>query len=50
MAIEQGMFFSVPTYWDTGHPVYYGSLRGPGTLTPIAERLAVEMSLPVFTT
>ena len=26
------------------------SLRGPMTLTPIAERLTVELSLPVFTT
>ena len=28
----------------------YGHLRGPVTLTPIAERLAVELSLPVFMT
>ena len=26
------------------------SFRGPMTLTPIAERLTVELSLPVFTT
>ena len=37
------------TYCDTGHP-FTGHLRGPVTLTPIAERLAVELSLPVFTT
>ena len=30
--------------------VYTGHLRGPVTLTPIAERLAVELSLPVSTT
>ena len=29
--------------------VYNGHLRGPVTLTPVAERLAVEMSLSVFT-
>ena len=28
----------------------HGHLRGPVTLTPVAERLAVELSLPVFTT
>ena len=27
-----------------------GHLRGPVTLTPIAQRLAVELSLPVFMT
>ena len=30
--------------------VYNGHHRGPVTLTPIAERLAVELSLPVYTT
>ena len=30
--------------------VYNGHLRGPVTLTPNAERLAVELSVPVFTT
>ena len=30
--------------------VYNGHLRGPMTLTPIAERIAVELSLTVFTT
>ena len=30
--------------------VFNGHLRGPVTLTPIAERLAVELLLPVFTT
>ena len=28
--------------------VYNGHLRGPVTLTPVAERLAVELALPVF--
>ena len=28
----------------------YGHLRGPVTLTPNAERLAVELSLPVLNT
>ena len=38
------------TYCDTGHPFNKGHLRVPVTLTPIAERLAVGLSLPVFTT
>ena len=33
-----------------GPTVYNGHFRGPVTLTPVAERLAVEMSQPVFTT
>ena len=33
-----------------GASVYDGNLQGPVTLTTIAERLAVELSLPVFTT
>ena len=33
-----------------GASVYYDHLRGPVTLTPIAERLEVLLSLPVFTT
>ena len=37
------------TYCDSG-TVYDSHLRGPVTLTPIAERLAVERSLHVFTT
>ena len=32
-----------------GLTVYNGHLRGPVTLTPVAERLAVELSLPVAT-
>ena len=50
MAIEQWGFFSVPYLLWHGESVYYGHLRGPVTLKPIAERLAVELSLPVFTT
>ena len=49
MAIEQRGFFSVPPT-VTILAVYNGHLQGPVTLTPIAERLAVELSLPVFTT
>ena len=50
MAIEQWGFFCVPHLLWHGASVYNGHLRGPVTLTPIAERLAVELSLPVFTT
>ena len=50
MAIEQWGFFSVPHVMWHGASVYYGHLRGHVTLTPVAERLAVELSLPVFTT
>ena len=46
--------FACHIYCDTGHPfiipVCNGHLRGPLTLTPIAERLAVKLSLSVFTT
>ena len=39
------------TFCDTGHPfIIVISDRGPVTLAPIAERLAVELSLPVVTT
>ena len=37
-------------YWDKGESVYNGHFGGPGTLTLIAKRLAVVLSLPVFTT
>ena len=50
MAIEQWGFLSVPHLLWHGASVYNGHLWGPVTLTPIAERLAVELSLPVFTT
>ena len=33
-----------------GESVYNGNIRGPVTVTPTAERLAVELLLPVFTT
>ena len=50
MAIEQWGFFNVPHLLQHGPTVYNGHHHGPVTLTPIAERLAVELSLPVFTT
>ena len=50
MTIEQWGFFSVPHLLRHGASIYNGHLREPVTLTPIAERLAVELSLPVFTT
>ena len=51
MAIEQWRFFNVPHPLRHGLTLYNGHLRGPVTLTPVAERrLAVELSLPVFTT
>ena len=43
-------FFSVSQLLWHGASVYNGHIRGHVTLTPIAERLAVELSLPVFTT
>ena len=48
MAIEQWGFFSVPHLLWHGASVYNGQLRGPVTLAPIAERLAVELSLYSF--
>ena len=50
MAIEQWGFFSVPRLLWRESSVYNGYLRGPVKLTPIAERLAAELSLSVFTT
>ena len=38
------------TYCDRGLPPYNGDIRGPVTLTPVAEHLAVELSLAVITT
>ena len=46
MVIEQWGFFSL---WQLTS-VYNGHFRGPVTLTPIAERLALELSLIVLTT
>ena len=49
MAIEQLGFFSVPSLLWLETSVYNSYIRGPVTLTPIVERLAVELSLLVFT-
>ena len=43
-------FFSVLHLLWHGDSVYNGHLRGPVTFTPIAQRLAVELSLHVFMT
>ena len=45
-----GFFFSVPHILWHGASDYHGHLRGPLILTSVAERLAVELSLPVLTT
>ena len=42
-------FFSLPHLLWQGASVYNGHLGEPMTLTPIAKRLGVERSLPVFT-
>ena len=49
MSIELWGFFSVPRLLWHGTSVFNGHLRGPVTLTP-AERLAMVLSLPAFTT
>ena len=46
---KQWGFFSVPQILWHGASVYNGHLQLPVTLTPVAERLAVELSRPVFT-
>ena len=46
MAIEQWEVFSVPHLH--GASVYDAHLQGRVTQTPVAERLAVERSLPFF--
>ena len=45
-------FWPMPHILHTGHPfrMVISNLRGPVTLIPIAERLAVEQSLPVLKT
>ena len=48
MAFERWGFFSVQNLLWHGGSIYNGHLRGAGTLTPIAERKAVELSQPVF--
>ena len=50
MIIEELGFLIVQHLLWQGTSVYNGHIRGPMTLTPIAERLAVELSLPVFAT
>ena len=50
MAIEQWELFNMAHPLRQGPTVYNGHLRGPVTLTLVAERLPVELSLPVFTT
>ena len=49
MAIEQWGFFSVPHLLWHWASIYNGDPWGPVTLTPIAEHLAKELSLPVIT-
>ena len=49
MAIEQGGLFSVPHLLWHEVSIYNVQLRGPATLTPIAECLAVELWLPGLT-
>ena len=48
MVIEQWGFFSVPQLLWHGASVYNDHLRELVTLTPVAEVLAVELSLPVL--
>ena len=43
MAIEQCGFFNKPHLLWHGPILYNGYLIGPETLTPVAERLAVEL-------
>ena len=50
MPIEQWGFFNVPHLLWHGASLNDGHQRGDVILTPVAERLAVELSLPVFTT
>ena len=50
MAIEQWGFLSVPHLLWHGPTLYNGHLWGSLTLTPVAERLAVKLSLPVLLT
>ena len=50
VAIDQWGFFSVPQLLWHGASVNNGHLRGPVTLTLLAERFTVELSLPVLTT
>ena len=47
-SIEQWGFFRMPHLLWHGVSVYIGHLRRPVTFTPIAERLALKLSLPVW--
>ena len=48
MTIER--FFNVPRLLCHGQILFNGHLRGPVKLSPVAERFAVWMSLPVLKT
>ena len=50
MAIEKRGFFKVFTPTVLRGIRFNGHIRGSVTITPDAERFAVELSLPVFTT
>ena len=50
MAIEQWGFFNVSHLLWHDASISNCNLREPMTLTPVTERLAVELSLPFFTT
>ena len=51
MDMKQWGFFNVPHYCDIGEPfIIVKHIRGPVKLTPVAERLAMELSLPVLKT
>ena len=50
LVIKQSGFLSLPRLLWHVVSVYIGHLREPVTLTPIAERLSLELSLSVFTT
>ena len=45
MVNKQWGFFNVPHLLRHGSSVYNGQLRGSGTLGPVAERIAAELSL-----
>ena len=50
MTIEQLEFCGLPHLLWHGATVHNGHLRGPLTITPITERMTLELSLPIFTT
>ena len=47
---SEGWFFSMPHLLWHEASVHNGHLRGPETLKPIAERVALELSLPLLRT